>query len=35
MIWPSATMGHDQMKTPPNVISPKAKSVKIPVDGEM
>jgi hypothetical protein len=28
-------MGHDQMKTPPIVVKPKANSVKMPVDGEM
>ena len=30
-----ATMGQLQMKTPPRVTSPREKSVKMPVDGEM
>jgi len=34
-IWPAATIGQLQMKTPPMVVSPSAKRVKIPVDGEM
>ncbi len=35
MNWPAATMGHDQMKTPPMVARPRPKSVKMPVEGEM
>jgi len=32
---PTATIGQLQMKTPPIVVRPSAKSVKMPVDGEM
>jgi hypothetical protein len=35
MNWPRATIGHDQMNTPPTVMRPSEKRVKIPVDGEM
>jgi len=32
---PTATIGQLQKKNPPIVVSPSAKSAKIPVDGEM
>ncbi len=32
---PAATIGQLQMNTPPIVVNPSAKSVKMPVDGEM
>jgi hypothetical protein len=35
MNWPAATMGQLQMNTPPMVMSPSEKRVKIPVEGEM
>ncbi len=35
MNCPAATIGQLQMKTPPIVVRPSAKSVKMPVDGEM
>ena len=35
MNWPSATTGQVQMNTPPSVVRPRAKSVKMPVDGEI
>ena len=35
MNWPAATSGQLQKKAPPIVVSPRKKSAKIPVDGEM